>query len=102
GRQGGHRAPSRSQERRGMLSRHAFGVAQRGQREAGRSTDSSWGRRWIQTLRKLPMQASSAKAMLSTSQPPSSARMGSGDMLNGTTGRVNLASATGQTRGGTQ
>ncbi len=85
-----------------MLSRHAIGVAQRGQREAGRSTDSSWGRRWMQTLRKLPMQAPSAKAMLSTSQAPSSARMGSGDMLDGTAGSVNLAAATGQTRGGTK
>src|SRR5438445_13509536 len=56
----------------------------------------------MQTLRKLPMQAPSAKARLSTSQPPSSAGMGSGDMLDSTAGTVSPASRMGQTRGGTK
>src|SRR5439155_17254309 len=46
----------------------------------------------MQTLRKLPTQAPTTKARPSRSQPPSSARMESGDVLDSTAGTVTLAS----------
>ncbi len=53
-----------------MLSYQAIGAAHRGQRERGRTTDSSAGRRWMQTLRKLPTQAPKAKAARRKGDPP--------------------------------
>src|SRR2546425_7091142 len=54
----------------------------------------------MQTLRKLPTQAPTAKARPSASQPPSWARMASGEMPGSTAGTVTPASRTGQTRVG--
>src|SRR6059036_3658447 len=54
----------------------------------------------MQTLRKLPTQAPTAKASPSASQPPSWARMASGEMPGSTAGTVTPASRTGQTRVG--
>ena len=46
-----------------MLSYTAIGLAQEGQWDAGHTTDSCLGRRWIQTLRKLPTIAPKKNAM---------------------------------------
>jgi hypothetical protein len=54
----------------------------------------------MQTFRKLPTHAPTAKARLSTSQPPSWARMASGDVLGSTAGTGTPASGTGQTSSG--
>src|SRR5579875_166000 len=95
-RQRRQRAPSQSQERSGRLSYQAIGAAQCGQRERGRTTDSSAGRRWMQTLRKLPTQAPSAKPTTSSGHPARLA--GSAIMLARATGIYRLGGR--QTRAG--
>src|SRR2546422_2880258 len=57
-----HLPRSQSQEKTGMLSRHAIGCLQCGQVERGRSSDSSRGSRRMHTLRKLPTQRPSSTA----------------------------------------
>ena len=44
------------------MSRAATGAPQPGHRERGRTIDSSRGRRWMQTLAKLPTTSPKAKA----------------------------------------
>src|SRR2546428_12225674 len=72
-RQARQRARSQAQETTGTLSYQAIGVAQRGQREPGRTTDSSAGRRWMHTFRKLPMQAPTVKVSAKSGQAPAAA-----------------------------
>ena len=76
-----------------MLSYQAIGAAQLGQREPGRTTDSSAGKRWMQTLRKLPMQAPKAKATSRSGHPLSPVSVGT---LERTRGR--LAGAAGRVK----
>src|SRR2546422_11735932 len=57
-----HLPRSHSQEKTGMLSRHAIGCLQCGQRERGLTSDWSRGRRRMHTLRKLPKHSPNATA----------------------------------------
>ena len=56
-----------------MLSNHAIGAPQVGQRERGRTTDWSNGRRTMHTLRKLPSNEPKSPAATTT---PGSGRTG--------------------------
>src|SRR6266478_3109966 len=66
-----HLPRSQSQEKTGMLSRHAMGCLQFGHVERGRSSDSSRGSRRMQTLRKLPTHrpSSTTPATMTMSVP---------------------------------
>ena len=55
------------------MSYQAIGVAQRGQREPGRTIDSSAGSRWMHTFRKLPMQAPAVKTSAKSGQSAAAA-----------------------------
>src|SRR2546427_3344029 len=72
-RQARQRARSQAQETTGTLSYQAIGVAQRGQREPGRTIDSSAGSRWMHTFRKLPMQAPAVKTSAKSGQSAAAA-----------------------------
>src|SRR5207244_13349507 len=72
-RQPRQRAPSHAHETSGRLSYQAIGVARRGQREPGRTIDSSAGSRWMQTFRKLPMQVPAVKTSTKSDQSAAAA-----------------------------
>src|SRR6266699_2710973 len=58
------RPRSTTQEKIGMLSRHAIGCLHEGHRERGRTTDWPVGMRKLQTFRKLPSMAPNAPARI--------------------------------------
>src|SRR5213594_1406842 len=72
-RQARQRAPSQAHETSGTLSYQTIGVAQRGQREPGRTIDSSAGSRWMHTFRKLPMQVPAVKTSTKSGQSAAAA-----------------------------
>jgi hypothetical protein len=55
-----------SQERMGMLSYGLMGAAQFGQRDAGKTIETSSGIREMQTFRKLPIIKPNKKKAMST------------------------------------
>src|SRR5439155_13432517 len=96
-RQARQRAPSHAHETSGRLSYQAIGVAQRGQREPGRTIDSSAGSRWMHTFRKLPMQAPTVKTSAKSGQSAAAAAGSSIPEMTWVTTAI-LRGGTGQTR----